>query len=78
MSTRRTLFWWETAASLLSFALLVATLISPEWVEVVFGVEPDGGSGTLEWGIVIGLAAATILSITLATREWRRPRDVRA
>jgi hypothetical protein len=78
MSRRRTLFWWEAAAALLSLGLLVVTLISADWIEEVFGVDPDGGNGMLEWGIVIGLAVAALVSITLATREWRRLRAVRA
>ena len=78
MSRRRTLFWWEAAAAFLSLALLLVTLVSRDWIEEVFGVDPDGGSGMVEWGIVIGLAVAALLSTTLATREWRRLRAVRA
>ena len=73
MSGRRKLFWWESAVAVICFGLLVLTLISREWIEEIFGVDPDGGSGAMEWGIVLGLAAATVLSVAVARREWRRP-----
>jgi uncharacterized membrane protein YcjF (UPF0283 family) len=74
MSRRpRSRFWIEVAIFLASLVSLAATLVDPEWIEAVFGVEPDGGSGELEWAIVATLAALTLLSASLTWLEWRRP-----
>jgi hypothetical protein len=53
-------------------ALFVVTLVSRDWIEEVFGVEPDAGSGALEWAIVAGLAILTIALGLGARHEWRR------
>ena len=54
--------------------LTIVTLISREWIEIVFGVDPDQGSGALEWLLVVVLAATTLIFGLLARNEWRRPR----
>lgn len=65
-------FWVEVGLGTLTALLTVLTLITREWIELVFGVDPDGGSGLLEWAIVVGLAAATVLFGLLARAEWRQ------
>ena len=73
MSRRpRRRFWIEAATFFLAFASLAATLVDPEWIEAVFGVEPDGGSGALEWALALALAATALLTASMAWLEWRR------
>ena len=72
MALMRRRFWIELGLAVLTGVLTVVTLISHEWIEIVFGVDPDRGSGALEWGIVALLAVATVVSGSLARVEWRR------
>jgi hypothetical protein len=66
-------FWIEAALALVSGFLFLLTSVTPDWIERVFGVEPDAGSGAVEWGIVTVLALVTLAFVALARREWRRP-----
>lgn len=68
----RPLFWVEAAAAAASAVFLVLTLLWKDWIEIVFGVDPDHHSGSLEWAIVAGSVAATLLLVALARREWLR------
>ena len=67
-------FWTEVALGGTSLVLAVASLIRPDWIELVFGVEPDGGSGEAEWLITVLFLFAAIVSFALARVEWRRAR----
>ncbi|MFD9127414.1 ABC transporter permease [Kitasatospora sp. NPDC059571] len=72
-------FWVETALGGLSGLLFLLTLVWPQWIETLFGVDPDAGSGAAEW-LVVALAAAVTATCLLGARiEWRRrtlPRPV--
>jgi hypothetical protein len=61
----------ELALAIVSAFLFVLTLITREWIELVFGVEPDGGSGALEWAIAFAFLAAAIALGLLARRDRR-------
>jgi hypothetical protein len=65
-------FWLEllaTTGAVFSFALTIA---SHRWIELVFRVDPDHGSGLLEW-LSVGLSVALAASCSgLARYEWRR------
>lgn len=78
MRQRRVRFWFEAALALMSGLLFLLTSVTPDWIERVFGVEPDAGSGAVEWGIVAVLALVTLVFVALARREWRRPARLRA
>jgi hypothetical protein len=73
MSRRvRSRFWLELGLGSLTGILFLITLVSPDWIEAVFGWDPDRHSGSLEWGIVLGLLALTIVASGTAYAEWRR------
>jgi hypothetical protein len=36
------------------------------------GFDPDQHNGSVEWGVVIALVAATVIFAALARREWYR------
>jgi hypothetical protein len=72
MKHLRTRFWIECALANLSGALVVLTLLWKDWIELAFGVDPDAGSGLLEWTIVGLTLGLTLIFVTLARIEWRR------
>lgn len=67
----------EAILATLSGLLFLLTLVWPDWIEKVFGADPDQHSGVLEW-VVVGVAlCATITFSLLARAEYRRARAVR-
>ena len=64
-------FWVEAVPAGTSALLLLLTLISREWIELIFGVDPDRGSGAAEWLIVTFVAALAFTCSALARIEWR-------
>ena len=68
----------ESLLAALSATALVLTSLWPQWIEDLFGLTPDSGSGETEWGLSIGLAVVTIVFITRAGQAWRFQRRQRA
>jgi apolipoprotein N-acyltransferase len=66
--------WIEAVAAAVSAFLLVLTLVWRDWIEEIFGVDPDQHSGALEWAVVAVAVCATLLFSLLARGEWRRAR----
>jgi hypothetical protein len=61
----------EAAISILSGVLGLATLLWRDWIELVFRVSPDHGSGALELGIVATSFLVAFASGSLAFRDRR-------
>ncbi|WP_328778597.1 ABC transporter permease [Streptomyces canus] len=66
----------EAVAAGLCGLLFLVTLIWPDWIEEVFGVDPDQHSGALEWAIVALALCATLTFSLLARGEYRRTRTL--
>ncbi len=66
--------WAALLGGGLSAALTVVSLISRDWIEFLFGLDPDGGDGGLEWGIVVVTAVTAIMCFWWARVEWQRAR----
>jgi hypothetical protein len=74
----RTRFWVELTLAGASGILLAVTILWSDWIEAVFGVDPDHGSSALEYGIVAATAGAAATSSLLAALEWHRVRTAKA
>lgn len=68
----RNRFWLETGIAVASCTLLLITLVWHDWIEIIFNVDPDQGSGLLEWSNVGALLAAVIAFTVLSYYEWHR------
>jgi hypothetical protein len=69
-------FWLEAGMAGMAGALLVLTLVTREWIEAVFGVDPDQHNGSFEWLIVAVLFSATLALTASARAEWRKVRAI--
>jgi hypothetical protein len=61
-----------TGLAVVFFAIFAVTLFWPDWIELVFGADPDEGNGAVEWAIVAVSGALALVSILIARTEWRR------
>jgi hypothetical protein len=61
----------EGGLGIVALALAAVTLFAPDWIELIFGAEPDGGDGALEWSIVAILGVAGLVLSARAAMRWR-------
>lgn len=60
----------ELAAAGLLALLAMVTATWPDWIEILSGDDPDGGSGTTEWLVVVLLAVAGLGCALWARRDF--------
>ena len=65
-------FWIESAVAAITLFLTVLTLVWRDWIEGIFGYDPDRHDGSFEWELVIACAVLAVIFTGLARREWRR------
>lgn len=67
---------WEVRAEVVTgiacAVLGLTTLVWSEWIEAIFGVDPDHGNGSLEWAVVVVLLVAAVALWARATVVRRR------
>ncbi len=64
--------WVELALGLTSSGLLALALLSPHWMEQLFGIAPDAGDGSAEYGLALMWAAVAFLMFGLAGYTWKK------
>jgi hypothetical protein len=67
-------FWLESVLALIMGAVAIITLFWHDWIEIIFGVDPDEGNGSAEWVVVVILLAVTLVLFLGVRLEWRRAR----
>lgn len=67
-------FWLESILGSITGVVAVVTLFWHDWIEAIFGVDPDKGNGSTEWLVVLTLLILTVALAIGARLEWRRAR----
>jgi hypothetical protein len=65
-------FWFEAITGAIGLVLFILTLFSREWIEELTGWDPDGGNGSLEVALAVGLLAISAISMFAARRDYVR------
>jgi hypothetical protein len=68
---RRARFWVEAGCATASGIFFLLTVVWADWIEIVFGIDPDHGDGSAEWAIAAAAAVVTVI-FTVAARIDRR------
>jgi hypothetical protein len=72
LSGLRYRFWLEFIFGSASGIVAIITLFWHDWIEVVFGTDPDSASGSAEWLVVFSLLLISVALAAGARHEWRR------
>ena len=65
-------FWVDVLLALVSAALFAITLVWHDWIELIFGVDPDEGNGLVEVLVSGSFLAMTLVIAVFSRLEWRR------
>jgi hypothetical protein len=65
-------FWVECALASFSAFLVILTAVWHDWIEGIFGFDPDQHNGSFEWELVIVCLLIAALFGVLARNEWRK------
>jgi hypothetical protein len=65
-------FWLESILGSITGVVAVVTLFWHDWIEALFGRDPDKGNGSAEWLVVLILLILTAALAVGARLEWRR------
>ena len=68
----RALVWTESCLAVVSALLAVVTTVWPTWMESLFQVNPDRGTGAAEWWLVLLLLAGALGLSAMARWQVRR------
>jgi hypothetical protein len=66
------MFWAEAVLAGFTGFLVVLTAVWHDWIEGIFGFDPDHHNGMFEWELVAICLILTVLCAWLARREWRK------
>jgi hypothetical protein len=69
----RLLVWFESCLAIVSAILAVVTAVWPTWIEGLFEVDPDRGTGATEWWLVVVLVVAALVLTAIA--RWQQCRS---
>lgn len=72
MNSLRRRYWIELGAVSAMALVFAITITHSAWIELVFGVDPDMGSGAFEWALAAGLTLAAVAVILSMRYEWLR------
>lgn len=66
------LFWLEAVFASIFLFIVLLTAVWHDWIEGIFGFDPDRHNGSVEWELVAVCLALTVLCGILARRQWQR------
>jgi hypothetical protein len=64
--------WVETVMASCMAILLLVTFVCQDWIERMFGLDPDRGNGSIEWVIAAVLAVSCISFFAVAAYKCQR------
>jgi hypothetical protein len=70
--SRRVRIVIEQVLALATAALAVLTIFWPDWIERIFGWDPDESSGAFEVALVVGLFVVSVAFFVVSRIEGRR------